>query len=282
MTFPDAIQDVHPLTYGINLLIFGPNGIGKTPLSLTAPNVLTLDADHGMASAAWAPPPNGLRKTWRIEDWSDMDNAYDYLRNDGGTKTFDWVVLDGVTGFQELGLENIMRDKIDSGKAHRKLWAADKGEFGENMNRLKLWVRHMAALKINFIINAHEMLEDIENGMYMPSLIGRGMPAQICGYMDVIGHMWIAEKDGKTKQVIDFKARERYYARDRFKALPAQMPDPSIPKIQKLIEDAYPRKGASTTTAPSKKQASKAVASKAPAKKAPAKKAVAKKAAATK
>jgi hypothetical protein len=209
------------------------------------------------SAIAFAGPPNGLRKVWPIRDYNDMDDAYEYLRHE--RHPFKWLVFDSISGFQELGLDHIMEDLVVE-KPHRKVDRPDKGEYGENMSRIKRWVRHTSALPLNFIINAHIFREDDEDGLYMPWVQGKGMPGAICGYMDVIGHVWIAEKDGVTKQVVDFRAREKFYARDRFGALPSMMPDPTIPKIEHLINNKLKE---ASTRGPT---ATKRVATKAPAK----------------
>lgn len=217
--------------FGINIILVGDPGIGKTPIIAGGERTLILDLDAGSQSAV-----GSGADIWQITTWADMDEAYEYMRHEGH-REYKWVWMDSISIGQDTLLEDVMNDLIENrGKSHRKPWLIDQGEYGENFNRLKQWVAHMKAQPFNFGITAHPFQgEDPVTGdvKIWPWIQGRNMPQTIAGRMDVIGYLKL-NKDN----VLEMRTKETddYYARDRFGALGAGMLNPSIPKIQAKIE----------------------------------------------
>jgi hypothetical protein len=229
--FENTCQPFGSTNKGINMCLYADNGTGKTALITSSPGLI-LQADPGGTTTAASMGREGRAKI--ITNWDDMDETLDYFRNGPGAKKYGWVWLDSVSVFQEIGLEDIMTQVV-SRKPHRKVWHPDVGEYGENMNRLKLWVRHMCGVPVNFGFTAHPFrTEDEQTGeiQYLPWVQGKGMPNSLCGMVDVIAFMRIEE----DHQVCHFKKRNMYYAKDRYGALPSRMVDPSLPKIEGLIK----------------------------------------------
>lgn len=246
MSFEDDIVPFEKSNTGINMCVYGNNGIGKTPFIATSPNVLILQADPGGVTSAKAASRPGHFVP--IESWKTMEEAEDYFRNDAKAKRFKWVWLDSLSVWSSVGgLEDIMVQLIKpaseggGGRSHRKVYLPDKGEYGENMNRIKLLVKHFCQMPVNFGFTATaEQFEDPNTGeiTYMPWIQGKNMPPTICGMMDIIAYMKIV----KDEQVAFFRTRENFYARDRTGALPPFMKSPTIPKIEALINGASPAK----------------------------------------
>lgn len=233
----DKVKPVSEITSGINMMLYSDNGVGKTPLIGTGERTLILDADKGSESAAAF---GSKADKWLVESWDDMESAKDELRQAIARKRcpYKWVWLDSVSTAQEIGLEDIMEDVV-AARPHRKVYHPDKGEYGENMNRLKLFTRHMAALPINFGMTAHPFeVEDTEGNLqWMPFIQGKNMIHVICSYMNVIGYLTVDERTGgKQHRILYTRKHNNFYARDRFGALGGRVIDPTIPKIQEAIE----------------------------------------------
>lgn len=245
--------DDEPMPYGINFFLYGDPGSGKTPLLANRPKTLILDADLGSESAVGTPAD-----IWPIENWTDMDAAMDYLRHED--HDYEWVWFDGVGVGQGRLLTGIMEDLVDpagKGKSHRKVWAADKPEYGENMFRFKIWCQHMCAARWNFGITSHPWrFEDYVTGeeLIMPWIQGKNMPQTICGMMNVIGLLVIDEEDDDAR-ILRTKPHNNYYARDKFGALGAGLKNPSIAKIERLIMAKVGGGAAKKAAAPVKKAA---------------------------
>lgn len=249
---PYSMSDV-----GINMCLYADNGTGKSGVIGTSPEAVILLADPGGTNTCASMGQQGLHTV--ITKWDELDDAEDYFRNDPAAKKHKWVWLDSLSVWSDVGLESVMTDLV-ARKAHRKVYLPDKGEYGENMNRIKLFVRHMCNLPINFGFTAHPVrVEDETTGevQYLPFIQGRNMPQTLCGMMDVIGYMRIQQVKGEDKQVVHFKKKDMFYAKDRFGALPAAMADPTIPKIESLI-----RQRLAAVNRPARKAATKRVAKK--------------------
>ncbi len=224
------------------LLIYGDPGCGKTPLVGTSPRGLILNADpYGTVSAALT---GSKCDRWDVRDHNDLDEAYQFFRH-GGCDDYSWVWLDNATLFEERGLDSIMEDLIKSGKTHRKVYLPDRPEYGQNQNRIKLWVRGMTDLPINFGITAHVMRVEDEDGnsIMKPSIQGaQGKVSDtVCGYMGMVGYMYQVRKDGETRRGLQVFKDSKRVAKDRYGAVPnGKIFNPTIPKLEELIRKKLP------------------------------------------
>lgn len=241
MSKPVGIVPVSKIDDGyIRIMLYGDPGCGKTRVACTSPRGLILNADPtGTISGALAGSTCDRKDVYNHDDLLDI---YEWLKH-GGTDDYDWVWLDSITLFQERGLDQIMTDLIASGKDHRKIYLPDKGEFGQNMNRIKLWCRYMTALPINFGITAHVLREEQEDSTILmkPSVQGKGMSDTICGYMGIVAHMYAVRKEQNTVRTIQAFKDSKRVAKDRFDALPGgKLVGPTIPKLEELIKAKLP------------------------------------------
>lgn len=219
------------------ILVYGEPGTGKTVLLGSAPNSLMLEADGGDASAAIR---GSTAQKWPLKDWDDAYAALTWLQN-GGHKQFDFLTWDTVTMFQDSGLANIMEDLVAL-KPNRKLWLPDKGEYGQNMNRLLRFVRELVQLPIPIIASAHIQQDTDHEGetRFMPYVQGKNMPDKVCAYFDIVGHMQMRVKDNEEIPRLSTLKEGKYYTKDRYGAVKA-LADPTVPKIMARIEKV--RKG---------------------------------------
>lgn len=253
MAKPTQIVKVVDSSKYVNILVYGPPGAGKTPFAGTSPKALILEADDGEASAA---SQGTSAEMWKVRDWGDLDEAYEWVRQEG-YKEFDWVWLDSGTLFQERGLDNIMADLVAE-KPHRSRYLPDRGEYRENMTRLKEKIRYLKALPVNFGLTAHSMrIEDTDNNevLYVPAFQGAGVWEKISSYMDIVAYMDFMKSNREEdvgRRVLRLENLPRHIVRDRFHCTEkGALVDPTIPKLMSLIEKRRnaASNGAAETTA---------------------------------
>lgn len=223
------------------VLVFGNSGAGKTRLAGTSPRCLILrpPSDHTDSI------PPGTAKEWVMNDWSDMDEALQYMRHDG-PKEFDWVWLDSISLMQDHGLDDIWANTLLR-NPKRGDYGLDKSEYGVNMFRLGQWIRHMVGSPgYNFGITAHpaELLDSDNDPLIMPWIQGRNMASKICGYMNLVGYLQVRQaKGGGEARVLRTKVYTRegqaapIYAKDQYDCVPdGVMLNPTMPKIIAAID----------------------------------------------
>lgn len=236
MARPAAIVPLSAAPVGINILVHGDNGVGKTPLIGTSPKCLILDADAGTDSAR---ATGSKAHVWRITDWADMQEAYEFLSHE--PRAYEWVWLDSISGLLDNTMEGIMLEAIDKNPS-RNRWVPDKREYLINMNRLKEWTRHMRAQPFNFgMVATTAMIEDEDRGTrrFEPWIPGKGMIPAICGNMGIIGYLTTKSnpKDpDDIRQVLYTQKTEEFYARDRYGVLGRMMVNPTIPEIERKVK----------------------------------------------
>jgi len=227
----------------IKMMVYGQPGIGKTRLVGTGAKTLIVrpPLDHTDSIRG------GDAKETVVNNWEDMNGVLEWARHEGSQ--FSWIWLDSISAFQDQGLDDIWATVIDE-KPHRARWGLDQAEYGINMHRLSLWVRHMVGAAesegFNFGLTAWPRdlpvteADDSPEAL-MPWIQGRNMPQKMCGYMNVVAYYTFTTIKKEQRRVLRFASTEDYYAKDQFDAFPdGKLLDPTMSKIEERIKAARP------------------------------------------
>lgn len=224
--------EVTPITKSKHtaMLVYAHPGTGKTRLIGTTTDrtlIVRPPTDH----------VDSIRKTTAhqrvVSDWSDMDDTKMYLRENGAD--WDWVWLDSISLFQEVGLDDVF-EKVVEKKPHRKGGPVDQGEYGVNMRQLAEWVRHVVKADLfNFGITAHPL----ENSYPLkPYVQGKNMSESIMGYMHIVAFYDI---DANGRRYLRVRATDDYVAKDQLDAFPnGRLQNPTMDKINAALRKAKP------------------------------------------
>jgi len=243
MSKPTSIKPANRSRHA-RLCIYSDPGVGKTRLvgtSVLCGRTLLIrpPTDHIDA----IPLANRERlEDAVLDDWGQMNEMLDFLRHEGDQ--YDWVWLDSASLMQDHLLDDIW-DTVVSEKPARARYGPDKGEYGINMHRLGVWMRHVVGPDtFNFGFTAHTAQlspseDPEEDRKLMPWIQGKNMSPKFCGYMNAVLFMEVAKIGGKdNRRVLRTHATSRYYGKDQFDmdTKTHRVVDPTMPKLVELME----------------------------------------------
>jgi len=223
-------------------MLYGMFSVGKTVLVGTTPGrvlIIRPPTDHTQS----IPRPHSGLEEWVSKDWDEMDEIGEFLRLEGHVH-YDWVWLDSISLWQDVGLDDIW----DATKAHNSArnvkWAGkDKGEYGRNMDRLSEWLRQTVSLdSFNFGITAHptdKLNDPTGNRRMMPWVQGKGMAVGACGMMTLVAYYEVRfPEKGSPYRLLHTESTDDFFCKNQYAEpgkpwLPLKNPD--MPTILKKV-----------------------------------------------
>jgi len=236
-TSPDSINR------GISFVIYADPGVGKTTLATTLPEgeTLIINSEAGLGPLLGTKHIvfNILKaiKDYEIEEV--VDNIYKFLRTE--KHGFKYVVIDNLS---ELEQQLILNLTMRRGKE-----TPEVREYGDVAFKMKEWCRLFRDLTyqgITVVFNAWEFPFEIKNvdGSIVTKtfpLIGKKIAPQVCGVVDVVGHLEVHEKSGK--RWLRFGPSDQYVTKSQFKGLDNAEPADFPTIIAKLYAHSYAKEG---------------------------------------
>lgn len=263
MTVPAKVTDVGQYDAYIHGMIVAAPGFGKTVFAGTAPNALFLTTDPEGTISALA--FGSQAKEWRIDTWSEINEAYRYLR-DGGIKEMglEWVIIDNTSEAKNLSMaESMFNARKHNAKRDEHVPGLD--DHQRSQLQLKSFVKQMHDLPVNVLWTAWRKTEEDSEGesFFTCGVHGQqGLLAQeIQGYMNIVG---FGEVEGDEDRVIYFKQMKPYMGKDRYRALPqiaeVDSTDPqnkgfNVKEMQRLVDAAKKKHEAARKTGVTKRPA---------------------------
>jgi hypothetical protein len=241
MTIPSKVQPIGAYDTFIHAMIIAAPGFGKTVFGGTAEKGLFLTTDPEGTVSAMA--FGSTCKEWRIESWSELNEAYRYLR-DGGIKEMDlkWVIIDNTSEAQNLGMFETMANARKRNAA-RDEFVPGIDDHQRSQLMMKDMVKKFHDLPVNILWTAwRKAEEDSEGETYFTSGIHgqQGLLAQtIQGYMNVVGFGEVVQDDnGNDVRRVYFSQHRPYMGKDRYVALGEARDNLTVPKMESIIEAA--------------------------------------------
>ncbi len=118
---------------GINVLVYGRPGVGKTVLCATTPRPIIISAESGLLSIADFDPPIPVLA---IENMADLQDAYEFVTKKKNLKKYDTICIDSITDVAEALLADLKRHEKDPRQAYGKL-ADQLGDLIRNFRDIK-------------------------------------------------------------------------------------------------------------------------------------------------
>ncbi len=222
--------------WGLNMIIYGPPGAGKTTLCATAQesefgaDVLIVDVDKGSRSVS---DREGV-KIFPVNSWSDVNSLFNYLNSKD--HNFKTICIDTITELQEYSVKHVL------GGADRPPQLQD---FMKSKQQMCKMMRAFKGLSIdkgwNIFFNAHVKVdEDKINGtLQRKPLLSPSTQSAAMGIVDGIGFL-----DANNKGVRNLQLQPSYSAYAKFrqpsagksaKELAGNIKNPNMGKILDFV-----------------------------------------------
>lgn len=270
MAIPSQIQALGIEDQHAHMMVVAGPGWGKTVFAGTAENALFLTTDPEGTVSALASGSNA--KEWKIDSWTELNNAFRYLR-DGGIEELGlkWVIIDNISEAQNQAMKETM-DNARKFNPRLDEFVASQQDYLRQQNMMRDMVKRFHDLPVHIIWTAwRNKEEDGESGdvYYSAGIHGqKGMLAEtIMGYMNIVGFGDIVMKDNEPVRRLYFDQVGPHRGKDRFQVLGRAKDNFTVPKMQALLDGAMakykaPAKPAASRPAAVKKTAVRRTAAK--------------------
>lgn len=213
--------------WGLNILLYGVSGAGKTTLCGTAqdtPNgrdVLYVDLEGGTMSISDRPDI----MVYRPSQWSDLQRVYDALLSDTDN-TFKTVIIDSLSEAQTMCLKSVVgtREQVtqqDWGKVNDRLLA---------MVRAFRTLTHTKGINTIFTALERETRDEATGTVRVGPALTPGSSINVGAAVDSIGYLTWNEKTGQ--RVLHLAGTNKFSAKVRqpmsVKRVPDKMENPSL------------------------------------------------------
>lgn len=210
--------------YGLNMVLYGIPGIGKTTLASTAQdspygkNVLFVDVEGGTRSISdrkdiTVVQPEGFDQIREVFEWIIL-----------GKHDFQTFVIDTISETQMVGMKDIMLTAKDVEWPGIQDW----GRSTEQMMRLVRAFKGLAQTRgwnVIFTAHARESKDEIEGRIYVRPNLTPKVTERIGMVVDVIGYM---SKEDDGTRTLTLEPTRRVLAKYR---QPLKGPIPKLPPV---------------------------------------------------
>lgn len=228
-------------------LVYGRSKKGKTTFGISAgiEKTLVLDPEDGTDEMKKKNPHR-----WKIGRWEDVEEACNFVRF--GTHQYEWVVVDGLTRFNNMAIKYVMR--LEEEKSLTRIPGfVQKQDYGKAGELMKDFMGRFHVMPIGVVYTAQERQveggdwdedADIEeaSAMYVPDL-PKGVKSHAVGLVDGIGRIYTVkiqpedlDKPAVTERRLWLATSEKYDTGFRSDYdLPDMLRRPTIPRLLRLV-----------------------------------------------
>jgi hypothetical protein len=233
---------------GVCILVYGVPGSGKTRFIGTGSKTLIVrpPTDHTESIQDGADVEEIV-----VRDHGDLLEVFQGAQQ-GAYDDFDWFWLDGVSAFEDHGLDDVFQAAIDR-KPARADFGPDQGEYGINRSRIMTKLRDLVALsvagKFNFGVTANVMQwydPVAEEDIWIPMFgsVKNPLSPKLSGYMNIVAYLQVVKREEEEPQRALMVEADGFYGKDQFDCFPELksgrhgMVDPTIPKLVSAMKKA--------------------------------------------
>jgi hypothetical protein len=202
-------------------VIFGPPGVGKTSLGMTANNPVAIDWDEGTHRAV------NRKAVVRPSSWSDASDP-----SHAALKRFGALVVDTVGRMLDKATADLLANDAKAGS----FGSLNQQGWGKLRQRYMNWITTARSMGKDVILIAHEKVEKKgDDRIFIPDIQG-GSYAEVMKSADFIGRLYMRG----NKRILDFSPCDEWVGKNPAQWEPIDLPvvtDPAWPAFMaRLIE----------------------------------------------
>ena len=196
------------LPSGVNLLLYGRSGIGKTCSLAYCPKPIILSAEKGLLSLKSMAVPY-----IQIDDIESLRRAYAWLMKSNEGKQYQTICIDSIS---EVCDQAMTECKQRIGNDPAKLYPELRSTVLPLLSAFKSMPRH-------FVATAHETTKQLQHDqLTAPSVTGNKLSDDLPYAFDVVLHYTL---DGDGERIVYTNADTGSIAKDRTGLLSPEIPD---------------------------------------------------------
>ena len=193
--------DIH--TNGLNVLVYGAAGAGKTSLIQTLPNPVALSAEGGLLSIR-----DSNTAYIEIKSIADMHEAYSWLTESSEAKDFQSVALDSISEIAEVVLAHEKKVSKDGRAAY--------GEMDVQLSEIIRAFRDLPNRHVLMTAKLEKQQDEMGRMLYFPSLPGNKTAQKLPYFFDEVLALRVEkDADGNTQRALMCDTDGLWLAKDR-------------------------------------------------------------------
>jgi hypothetical protein len=201
--------------HGVKILVHSRAGMGKTTLIKTLPDPIIISAEAGLLSLGSEEIPTLL-----IKNFSELDEAYQFIAYSPHAKRFRSVALDSITELAETCLTAEKAKSKDPRRAY--------GEMQDEVLKRIRWFRDLPGKHVYFSSKMTGVKDEITGlTLYGPKMPGQQLGPQLPYLFDEVLNLDIGRTpEGREFRFLRTKTDLQYDCKDRSGKLdPWEPPD---------------------------------------------------------
>lgn len=226
----------------LKLLLYGRHGKGKTRIAGTAPKALIVDVNEKGTKS--------IRRTdaevFPVRRWEDITYVYWYLRS--GEHEYETVVIDTITGMQDLCMKFVLGEAEDR-DPNRPLAMPEQRSWNRTSELMKRELLNYRNLPMNVIFIALERIitNDEDESQERVPYLSPAIRGTACASVDIIARVYQREvrvgKKGGKKEEKRWETRmlvgphDEFESKDRTGSLPRIVRNPNVAEIIETMNE---------------------------------------------
>ena len=188
---------------GVNILVYGAAGAGKTSLIPTLPEPIILSAEGGLLSISGSNLP-----FVEITSISDLREAYKWLSGSDEAKKFQSVALDSISEIAEVILSAEKKNCKDPRQAY--------GAMQEQVTDLIRGHRNLPGMNVYFTAKLEKSQDELGRILYAPSMPGNKLGQLLPFFFDEVLALRVEkDQDGTPQRMLQCCPDGLWSAKDR-------------------------------------------------------------------